>query len=86
MLINVENLNTKSDRAGSVAPRGARVVKIDGRVIVIKRLKTKHALNSDTWRLKGGMMGGSGGSCRAVTGGNGLGVVPSAFVNHIRET
>ena len=34
---------------------------------------------SHTWATKGGMMGGNGGSCRGVTSGNGIGVVPQAF-------
>ena len=46
---------------------------------IIKRLPAKRCAGSDTWRLKGGMMGGNAGSCRAVTSGNGIGVVPQAF-------
>lgn len=72
--------DTKMDRNPPVAPRNARVVKVgEGKAVAIKRLPAKSALNADTWRRKGGMMGGSGGSCRAVTGGNGIGIVPQAF-------
>ena len=47
----------------------------------VKYLPAKRAWQgSDTFARKGGMMGGSGGSCRAVTGGNGIGVVPQAFI------
>jgi hypothetical protein len=40
----------------------------------------RRAYGSDTWRIKGGMMGGSGGACAGVTSNNGLGVVPQAFI------
>jgi hypothetical protein len=45
--------------------------------IRIKTYKAHRAAGSTTWRLKGGMMGGSGGACRGVA--SHLGVVPQAF-------
>ena len=37
------------------------------------------AYGSDTWRKRGGMTGGRGGSTSGVTSNNGSGVVPQAF-------
>ena len=51
--------------------------------IKIKTLPAGRALNSDTWRKKGGMSGGSSGSTRGVCSCNGMGVVPAAFTNHV---
>lgn len=49
--------------------------------VKIKRLPAAHAwTGSHTWAKKGGMMGGRGGSSRGVTSGNGIGVVPQAFM------
>jgi hypothetical protein len=46
----------------------------------VKRYKSHRAYTgADTWRTKGGMMGGSSGSCRGSTSNNGMGVVPQAF-------
>jgi hypothetical protein len=46
----------------------------------VKVYPTRRAYaGADTWRLKGGMMGGSSGSCRGSTSNNGMGVVPQAF-------
>jgi hypothetical protein len=50
----------------------------------IKRYPAKYAYGAHTWAKKGGMMGGSGGACRGVTSGNGVGVVPMAFVENKR--
>jgi hypothetical protein len=64
------NPNTRTDRLGSIAPKGARNVG----AIVIKRYPPNDAYTgADTWRVRGGMMKGP-------TGGNSLGVVPRAFV------
>jgi hypothetical protein len=35
---------------------------------------------ADTWRKRGGIMGGSSGACAGVTGNNGIRVVPQAFI------
>ena len=52
----------------------------------VQRLPARRAwCGSDTWRMKGGMTGGSSGSTRGVSGGNGYGVVAQAFTPHIRE-
>jgi hypothetical protein len=49
--------------------------------ITIKRYPARRAYcGSYTWPQKGGMMGGAHGSCRGATSGNGIGVVPQAFV------
>jgi hypothetical protein len=48
-------------------------------VRAIKVLPMGRARNSDTWRRKGGMMGGSSGACAGVTSNNGMGVIPQAF-------
>jgi hypothetical protein len=45
----------------------------------IKYGSPKVAYGAETWRKKGGMTGGSGGSSRGVTSGNGIGTVPAAF-------
>jgi len=45
----------------------------------VRYLPARRAVGSRTWERKGGMMGGRGGSCNGVTGGNGLGIVPAAF-------
>lgn len=76
-MIYFHNSNTRNDRNPNVAPAGARNVG----AIVIKRIAPKNAYTgADTWRKKGSMMGGRGGSCAGVTGGNGIGVVPQAFI------
>jgi hypothetical protein len=61
-----------SEKQGYVIPEGFRIKKFDAR----------HAYGSNTWKTKGGMMGGRGGCCPGVTSHNGLGVVPQAFSNH----
>lgn len=59
-----------SETEGYIIPAGFRV----------KRYKAHRAYaGSYTWPTKGGMMGGSSGSCRGATSGNGIGVVPQAF-------
>jgi hypothetical protein len=46
----------------------------------IKKLPEGKARNWNTWARKGGMMGGACGSSRGVTSGNGIGIVPRAFI------
>jgi ATPase subunit of ABC transporter with duplicated ATPase domains len=72
-----ENTNTKSDRAPNIAPIGARNV---GKVVIRKYAAANAYTGADTWRRKGGMMGGRDGACAGVTGNNGLRVVPRAFI------
>ena len=57
------------DRTNTVIPKG----------FAVKKCPLKSAYGADTWAKKGGMMGGRGGSCSAVTSGNGVGVVPMAY-------
>jgi hypothetical protein len=48
--------------------------------IVIKRLAAGTARDAETWRKRGGMSGGKTGCCAGVTGSNGIGIVPAAFM------
>ena len=69
-----------------VAARAPLTMAKDHTPVDITGFKVKHYpakrawSGSYTFARKGGMMGGSGGACRAVTGGNGIGVVPQAFI------
>ena len=60
-----------SEKLGYTIPQGFKV-----KTYPVKRAYA----GSHTWPQKGGMMGGSSGSCRGATSGNGIGVVPQAFV------
>jgi len=70
------------------APLGAQIAKperdrANTRIphkFIVTLCPTRRALNADTWRSKGGMMGGANGSCRGVTSNNGIGIVPQAFI------
>jgi len=66
------NANTKSDRAGSIAPLKAKHAVYNGQTIVIKRYAAHDAYQgAHTFERRGGLTGGPTSH---------LGVIPQAFI------
>jgi hypothetical protein len=77
--IRTKDVATRMPLADMIGQKDHTPVDITG--FKVKHYPAKRAwTGSYTFARKGGMMGGSGGACRAVTGGNGIGVVPQAFI------
>jgi hypothetical protein len=65
---------------GWAAPASEKLPTIYPASYRVKYLPARAAYGSNTWAIKGGMMGGSNGACAGVTSNNGIGIVPAAFI------
>lgn len=61
----------------SASPRGE--ISVIPKNVMVKQCPARYALGARYIR-KGGMTGGSSGSSAGTTGGNGIGVVPQAYI------